>query len=268
MTKKNKVIPVFDEAIIETHCHLDYLDEDELPETLEKCKQYGVDKIITIAVSPDNLVKVRNLAEQNEVIWGTQGIHPHEAEKYTDAVGVEIEEGIKGDRILAVGEIGLDYFYDHADRQIQRTVFEKQLQIACDNNMPVVIHSREADDDMLAILQEYAPSLTRKGVIHSFTSGINLAEKCLEMGFYLGFNGIVTFNKADNVRDALEITPVEQVLLETDAPYLTPMPFRGRTNAPYYLPCIAQFVADQKQMPVNELIIKTRKNAEALFWGQ
>ncbi|MGV6851266.1 MAG: TatD family hydrolase [bacterium] len=268
MSRKTKIIPQFEQPIIETHCHLDYLEENgDLEDVLERCKEFNVHKIITIAVSADNLVKVRSIVNSHEIVWGTQGIHPHEAEKYSESVEAEIKQHLSDEKMLAVGEIGLDYFYDHADRKVQQKVFAKQLQIAVETSMPVVIHSREADADTQSILSEYAPDMARKGVIHSFTSGVKLAEFCLDAGFSIGFNGIVTFNKAQNVRDVLSIVPLDRVLLETDAPYLTPVPFRGKTNAPFYLPCIAQFVADQKGMLADELITQTTRNAERVFWN-
>jgi TatD DNase family protein len=266
--KKRRDIPRFETPIIETHCHLDYLDAQQLDEALQKSAEVGVAEIITIAVSPDNLGKVRALTRAADNIWGTQGIHPHEAESYEDAVEDAIREGASDQRILAIGEIGLDYYYDHADRGVQRRVFERQLQLAVDLDMPVVIHTREADEDTRDILANFSGKLARKGVIHSFTSGLPLAEYCLSEGFMLGFNGIATFNAADNVREVVAATPVERILLETDAPYLTPVPYRGRPNAPYYLPFIAEKVAEVKALPVELLLEEAYRNSRALFFGE
>ena len=267
MSKKTRrEIPRFHTPIIETHCHLDYLDDDELPQVLERSREVGVEKIITIAVSPKNLDTVKGLARAADNIWGTQGIHPHEAEHYSDEVDAKIREGLTDDRIVAVGEIGLDYYYDHADRKIQRAVFEQQLQIAADTGLPVVIHTRDADEDTQAILANFSDRLPRKGVIHSFTSGLPLAEFCLAEGFMLGFNGIATFNRADNVRLVIAATPPQQALLETDAPYLTPVPYRGRPNAPFYLPFIAEKVAETMGLGVEELLGQVYRNSDALFF--
>lgn len=264
--KKRREIPRFDTPIIETHCHLDYLDADQLAITLQKSRDVGVEKIITIAVSPDNLNKVLELTRIAPDIWGTQGIHPHEAESYTHEVEAIIREHCRDQRILAVGEIGLDYYYDHADRAVQRRVFEQQLQTAAELDLPVVIHTREADEDTRDILQNFSPSLKRKGVIHSFTSGLALAEYCLGQGFMLGFNGIATFNQADNVRAVVAATPMGQLLLETDAPYLTPAPYRGKPNAPYYLPFIAEKVAQVKAVAVEDLLRQAYRNSQSLFF--
>ncbi len=265
--EKRRDIPRFDTPIIETHCHLDYLNLAELDITLEKSREVGIERIITIAVATGNLQRVMELTRYSPAIWGTQGIHPHEAESYSLEADTTIRENAQDPRILAVGEIGLDYHYDHAERSVQRAVFEQQLQIAVDLDLPVVIHTREADADTRDILRNYSATLARKGVIHSFTSSLALAEFCLAEGFMLGFNGITTFKTAENVRQVVAATPVEQLLLETDAPYLTPVPFRGRPNAPYFLPFIAATVAALKGLDVEEFLRQVYKNSQALFFA-
>ena len=152
MSKKRREIPVFDHPIIETHCHLDYLKDRPLGETLAEAQRVNIERVITIAVSPENLATVRELSQIAPWVYGTQGVHPHDAEKYSDAAEEEIRAHAGDDKIVAVGEIGLDYFYDNADRNVQREVFRRQLQIACDKDRPVVIHSREADEDTIEIL--------------------------------------------------------------------------------------------------------------------
>lgn len=267
-TSKRRDIPRFATPIIETHCHLDYLDQAELDITLQKSLEVGVERIITIAVSAQNLNRVLELARSSPHIWGTQGIHPHEAADYSDEVDAIIRAHAADPRIVAIGEIGLDYYYDHADRAVQRKAFEKQLQTAVDLDLPVVIHTREADDDTRDILKNYSAALQRKGVIHSFTSSMALAEFCLGEGFMLGFNGITTFNRADNVRQVVAATPLRQLLLETDAPYLTPVPYRGKPNAPYYLPFIAEQVAAIKELPTEDLIAQASHNSRTLFFDR
>ncbi len=266
MKKPKREIPQLGHPIIETHCHLDYLKQASTQQILDGAQAVGVEKVVTIAVAPTNLGTVRKLTAAHEIVFATQGIHPHEAETYGPSVEAEIRTHIDGKKILAVGEIGLDYYYDHADRTVQREVFANQLKIAIEANKPIVVHSREADADTAAILAEYAPALTAKGVIHSFTSSLELAERCLDMGFCLGFNGIITFNKADNVRQVLAATPIDRVLLETDAPYLTPVPYRGAENAPNYLPFVAEKVAEVKQTSVGEVLSTTYQNSERVLF--
>jgi TatD DNase family protein len=266
MSKKRREIPRFDHPIIETHCHLDYLKERPLEDILLQSEQLNIERIITIAVSPDNLERVRELSQLAPWLYGTQGVHPHEAETFNDEVEAEIRAHASDAKIVAVGEIGLDYYYDHADREVQRTVFRRQLQIACDHNKPVVIHSRDADDDTIEILREFEATLTRRGVIHSFTSGPGLARYALDQGWCLGFNGITTFNKAENVRDIVRMSPIEQILLETDAPFLTPVPYRGRENAPCYLPFVAEKIAEVKELPLQQVIEQTYHNSLRTFF--
>ncbi len=263
--KPRREIPLFTHPLIETHCHLDYLNAEELQTTLSRSREVGIERIITIAVAPDHLDKVLRLTEQ-PMIWGTQGIHPHEAEHYSPDVAATIRERVGLERIVAVGEIGLDYYYDHADRAVQRRVFEEQLQIAVDHDMPIVVHTRDADEDTRSILENFSGLLKRKGVIHSFTSGLPLAEYCIAEGFCLGFNGITTFNAADNVRAVVDATPLDKLLLETDAPYLTPVPYRGRPNAPFYLPFVAEKVAAVKGCDVEQLLAQAWKNSMQLFF--
>lgn len=268
MSSRKRPIPRLDRPLIETHCHLDYLKQAPLADILAQAGEVGVERIVTISVEPDNLDKVRALAAEHPQVWCTQGIHPHDADSYDDAVEARIRDGLDDVKSLAVGEIGLDYYYEHSDRARQRAAFERQLQIAVDLALPVVIHTRDADDDTRAILANFVDRMPRKGVIHSFTSGLALAEYCIDAGFCLGFNGICTFNKADNVREVVRATPLERLLLETDAPFLTPVPYRGRENAPFYLPFVAEKIAEVKNLDIDELLNRTYANSlQTLFGG-
>lgn len=264
---KKRDIPVFAHPLIETHCHLDYLEGEALDTALQAAHAVNIERIMTIAVSPDNLETVMALTQRYPQVWGTQGIHPHDANDYSDAVDAQIRANALHEKILAIGEIGLDYHYDYSDRAKQREAFERQLQIAIDLSLPIVVHTREADADTAAILRNFVGQMPQRGVIHSFTSGQVLAEYCLGEGFCLGFNGISTFKAADNVRDIIALTPVEQILLETDAPYLTPIPYRGQKNEPKYLPFIAEQVAAVKDVPLETLLPQVWKNSVDVFFS-
>jgi TatD DNase family protein len=271
MSKKRREIPVFEQSIVETHCHLDYLKDRPLADTLAQAQAVNVERLITIAVAPDNLATVRELVATHDIVFGTQGIHPHDAESWNATVETEIREALTSDgsrdKLVAVGEIGLDYFYDNSDRDVQKAVFAQQLQIAVDTDRPVVIHSRDADDDTIAILRDFEGSLKRRGVIHSFTSGPGLARYAIAQGWCLGFNGISTFNKAENVRDIIRMTPLENLLLETDSPFLAPVPYRGRENAPFYIPFVAEKVAEVKELPIEAVLSQTYENSYRLFFA-
>ena len=236
-----------------------------LEEILSQAGANGVEKIITIAVEPDNFDKVKEIAEAHDNVFYSQGIHPHDAKLSTPEAMRTIKDRTKETKMLAVGEIGLDYHYDNSPRDKQREVFKEQLQIAIDTNKPVIIHSRDADEDTIEILSEYAPKLKRKGVIHSFTSGEGLAKKALELGFYLGFNGIITFKNAQNVRVIVSLCPLDRILLETDSPFLTPIPHRGKENAPFHLPFILEKIAEIKELSPTEVETQCYQNSIDLF---
>ena len=263
--KPRPPIPKFKTPIIETHCHLDYLNKDELPNQLKKARDVGVKKFVTIAVSEENLTSTIELANNYHDVWATQGIHPHSASDYTDDTEKKILTNLQCNKVVAIGEIGLDYYYEHSERDMQKNVFEKQLNLASEVDLPVVIHTREADDDTIEILKNYSPALKKKGVIHSFTSTMRLAEFCLSEGFKLGFNGIATFKSAENVREVIECTPLDQMVLETDSPYLTPVPYRGKQNSPCYLPFIAKKIAETKNIDIETLLQNTYQNSVDLF---
>lgn len=266
MSKRKRDIPNYQLPIIETHFHLDYLKQGSTSEILAAAKQIGVERFMTIAVEPDNMPKVLELSAQEDDVYATLGVHPHEAAKFSDDTEVYMRQHAKLEKVVAIGEIGLDYFYDHCDRSVQRQAFKQQLQIAIDLALPVVIHTREADQDTIDILQEYAPKMPRKGVIHSFTSGLELAKTAVDLGFCLGINGIVTFNKAENVREVVAETPLDSLLLETDAPFLTPAPYRGVENAPKYLPFVAEKIAEVKELSVENVLKQTYKSSINTFF--
>ena len=249
--------------MIETHCHLDYLKSAPACDIIEKAKDLGIEKMITISVEPSNFAIVSNLAEQYPDVYCTQGVHPHQANLYTEEVHQQLNERLSTlSKIVAVGEIGLDYYYLKSSKEDQQNAFEKQITLALNHNLPVVIHSRDADDDTIEILSGY-PDI--KGVIHSFTAGKELAQYALAHDLYLGFNGIITFKNASNVRDILSFVPLENILLETDSPFLAPVPHRGKENTPCLLPFVAKAVADIKSLSLESVVEQTTQNAKKLF---
>ena len=264
-SKKKRETPRFSTPIIETHCHLDYLKEGNLEDIIEEARAAGIEKIITISVSATNLDAALEIATKHEQIYCTQGIHPHDAKDWSEEVERKIRLQAKNKNCLAIGEIGLDFHYNKSPREEQLLAFDKQLTIASELDLPVVIHSRDAETETMEVLKKHLPTLKKRGVIHSFTSSLELARFAIENGFYLGFNGIITFKNAQNVRDALEITPLDKILLETDSPFLTPIPYRGQENAPKYLPFVAEKMAEVKALPIEELLSQVYKNSFCLF---
>jgi len=265
---KRREIPVY-KKIIETHFHLDMLKKLSHDEVLELSKKHNIEKMITIATSRDNLDVVMDLANKYPQIFCTQGVHPHDAKDYDQMLDSVIRSHLKdakNKKIVAVGEIGLDYYYKYSTREEQIKAFEAQLQLALDFQLPVIVHSRDAEADTMDILKNFSKHKNSL-VIHSFTSSIELAEFAIKNNFYLGFNGIITFKNAQNVRDALNITPIERVLIETDAPFLTPEPYRGTENAPHFLPFIAEKIAELKNIPLDNTLDTLYQNSEKFFFS-
>ena len=212
--------------ITETHCHLDMLKDIDLNELRSKLDDIGLSRLITIATSNKNFDTVRKIQSKFINTYFTLGTHPHEAKGFSpdDIDYIRLAAKECPSSLVAVGEIGLDYYYDFSPREKQIEVFKKYLELSIELNLPVVIHTRDADEDMAEILKEYAPQMPAKGVVHSFSSGPELGKLASDLGFFLGFNGIITFKNADTVREAVKQTPISQILVETDAPFLTPHP--------------------------------------------
>ena len=250
-------------SFIDTHCHLDIL-ESTPEETIIEAKQAGVQRMVTIAVDEPSLDFVSSTVQEFPAVYGSVGFHPHDASKLTKSLLQKIRQlAEEQHKLIAIGEIGLDYHYMNSPAEIQQQAFRKQLQLAVELNLPVILHSREAETDTLNILQEFpVPS---HGVAHSFTSSIEMARTLVEMGWYLGINGIVTFKNAEDLREVVRWLPLEHLLLETDSPFLAPIPFRGKPNKPAHIPAIATFIAELREISLEELAQQTTANAQRLF---
>jgi TatD DNase family protein len=250
---KNKLVKA-PAPIFETHCHFDYLKSDTVEEIYNTSIEQNVTKFLTVAVEPDNQDLVVEIANKYEHIYCSQGVHPHHAKDFDNNCVEKILNNCKNQKVVTIGEIGLDYHYNHSEPKTQQEVFENQIQIALDQKMPIIVHTREAEDDTKSILKNFPNIDNSKVLIHCFTASIDFAKFAIANGYKIGFNGIITFPKANNVREVLQITPVEQILLETDAPFLAPKPFRGKENAPYMLPFISQEIAKLKGIEEKELL--------------
>lgn len=271
MMQKNSKSEIlhFDVPLFETHCHLDYLKRLSWEEQKKLCLSNQVTDIMTISVSPSNqrqaLEQAKSKTDQKDLrIYCSQGIHPHHAKDYTDEVEVMIKSNLFDPLVRAVGEIGLDYYYDHSPRDIQRKVFERQLQLAVDHQKSIIIHSRDAEEDTIDLLKNFSSSI-KNCVIHSFSSKKNLAEFALSQDFYLGFNGMMTFKKADSIREIVSFTPIERIVLETDAPFLTPDPHRGIENAAHLVSFVAKKLLEIKKTEPHETLQRIYSNSLNLF---
>ena len=253
--------------IIDSHAHLDYPKiVDQLDEVIKRASDAGVEKIISIGVKLSKSSNVQSIAEQYENVFFSAGIHPHEASSELDACNLDaIINAATHPKCVAIGEAGLDYFYDHAPRQAQQDSFRVQIEAARQLNVPIIIHSRDADEDMAHIIEEEYQKAPFKGVLHCFSSGEALAMRALDIGFFISFSGILTFPKSTQLREIASKIPLDRVLVETDAPYLTPVPFRGKRNEPAYVKYVAEKIAELRECSYQEVATQTTENAEKLF---
>ena len=253
-------------TLVDSHCHLD--DEKfaaDLEAVIERAQSAGVAHMMAIGTGngpPDLEVAIR-LADRYPCCYATVGVHPHDASKATPATFDHLRDLLQHPKVLAIGEIGLDYHYDFSPRDVQRAVFIAQLRIAAEAGKPIVIHTREAWEDTLRLIDETPPPCG--GIMHCFTGGVEEARQSLDRGFALSFGGVLTFPKAENVREAARMTPYDRLLVETDAPYLAPVPHRGKRNEPAFAADTARFVAKLRGMTFDEFAERTSANFHTLF---
>ena len=247
----------------DSHAHYDdnrfKIDRDEVLTTLPSQGVCGIVNAGSHLTSSKASIK---LAEKYPYIYAAVGIHPHEVKDMTEDTLQEIKKLCNNKRVVTIGEIGLDFYYDHSPRDMQRLWFKKQLELSLEVNLPVIVHSREATMEVFTILKE---SGVRRGVLHSFSGSLQTARDYIDMGFYIGIGGVVTFDKSKKLPEAVEKIPLEKILIETDAPYQTPVPHRGKRNDSSYLLYIAETIAKIKKTTVETVAEATKKNAEELF---
>ena len=245
---------------IDTHCHLsmeDYLDIDKV---IEENKNALVEKIVVSGCSRESIEEVMDLKDKYDMVYVTIGYHPEYADTVTESDLDYLKSLLGEKKVVGIGEIGLDYHYTKENKDKQIWLFEEQLKIADAFNLPVVIHSRDATMDTINTLKKYKV----KGIIHCFSGSLETANIYISMGFLLGIGGVVTF-KNSKLKDVVKEVPLESIVLETDSPYLTPVPFRGKINSSKYLEFIANFIADIKNISLEELAEITSRNASSLF---
>ncbi|MDR1167665.1 MAG: TatD family hydrolase [Heliobacteriaceae bacterium] len=247
--------------LTDTHSHLDMIKETGIEEVLRNAAEAGVEKIIIPSAGPENIPKVMELVNKYDNVFGLLGVHPSDAEKgYDENEFIRLAQNPK---IKGIGEIGLDYYYDKASAQIQKDIFISLLKLANRLNLPVNVHDREAHEDTFEILQKY--NKNSKVVLHCFSGNLNFAQKCVEAGYYLGIGGIVTFKNAKDLQEVAAKIPLEHILLETDAPFLAPVPYRGKENQPAYVKLAAQEIARLRGITFEEAARVTTSNAEFVF---
>jgi TatD DNase family protein len=253
-------------VLVDSHCHLDFdtFDADRAA-VLARARAAGVGTMLTICTHLSKFEQVRALAESNPEIWCSVGVHPHEAAgEGVDAPAALVERAAHP-KVIGIGESGLDFYYDHSPREAQRTNFRAHIEAARATGLPIIVHARDADDETADMLREGAASGGLTGVMHCFSSGRALAEAALEIGFYISLSGIVTFKNAEELRGIAREVPLDRLLVETDAPYLAPIPMRGRRNEPSFVAHTARFVAGLKGVEEGALAAATTENFYRLF---
>ena len=261
---KKSLSPILNsQSVFDTHCHLDMKEFDpDRKEVIERARAAGIEAMITIGSDLKGTVSAMKISSQYDFIYASIGIHPHDAKDFNDDIYRQLKEWANAIRVVAIGETGLDYHYDHSPRQAQRDVFEKHLRLAEETGLPVIVHSREAQKDTIEILGR---SGINRGVMHCFSGDMEMAEQLMSMGFYISVAGPVTFKKTRELKEIAGSIPDDYLMVETDAPYLSPEPFRGRRNEPAFIIETLKQIADLRKVSLEDMARITSLNAKRLF---
>jgi TatD DNase family protein len=257
-------------TLVDSHCHIDGAEYDaDRDEVIARAVDAGVTTMLNVGTGDPHsgaFERAVELAETHDGVYAAVGVHPHDAKLFDEAAEARLIGLAKqSQRVIAWGEIGLDYHYDHSPRDVQRSIFARQLRIARQLILPVIIHSREADDDTIRIMREELNSYERAGVLHCFGGSLQMARDAIDLGFFVSFAGNLTFKKAEDLRDVARRLPLDRLLIETDCPYLTPVPFRGKRNEPARVVETARCLAELHQRSVEEVARTTNGNFHQLF---
>lgn len=262
MTLDSSGLPI----LTDTHCHLDFPDfAEEIEAVIARAETVGVKRMITISTRVRKVASYRALAERFSNVWFSVGTHPNSAAEEPDVTLADILAAADHPKCVAIGEAGLDYHYDKATPTQQQASFRMQIEAARQTGLPLVIHARAADEDMIAILEEEMGKGAFKAVLHCFSSGAELARRGVALGLYLSFSGILTFKNSPDIRAIAAAAPEDRLLVETDSPYLAPMPHRGKCNEPAFTAHTAAVLAEVRGLPLSELAPKLEANTNRLF---
>src|SRR5208283_3737684 len=249
--------------LVDSHCHLDFPDfAAERAAIIARARSAGVETMLTISTRHDEFDGVRTIAEAHDAIWCSVGVHPHEAKDHAALVPHELVARAAHPKVVGIGETGLDFHYDLSPRDTQERLFRAHIAASCETGLPLIVHAREADRDIIRVLEEEQPP---PGVLHCFSSGRALAEAAIGLGFYISISGIVTFRKADELRAIVRDLPLDRLLVETDSPFLAPVPYRGKRNEPAFVAATAAAVATLKGLGPDDLAAATSANFYRLF---
>ena len=252
--------------LVDSHCHLDFPSlRGDLEGVMERAAAAGIGAMVTICTRVQQFPSILEIAERFENVYCSVGLHPHDAAEEQDLTAARLVELATHDKVVGIGETGLDYHYNKSPHDIQARMFRRHIAASRELQMPLIVHSRAADGEMVKILQEESSNGAFPGVLHCFSSGPQLAHAALELGFYLSFSGILTFKNAQEVRDIAAEVPLDRLLVETDAPYLAPAPHRGKDNEPAYVAHTAARLAEMCDLSMAEITRQTTQNFQRLF---
>lgn len=253
--------------LVDSHCHLDYLQRDgrDLTEIVSAAGRAGIGTLVTICTKVTEIETIRSIADAHDPVWCTVGIHPHEAESEPPVTAEQLIALAAHPKTVGIGETGLDYFYEHSPREAQKQSFRAHIAAARETGLPLIVHTRDADEDTIEILEDEMGKGAFPGVIHCFSSSRWLAERSVEMGFAISISGILTFKSAQEIRDTVADVPLDKLLVETDAPYLAPVPKRGKQNEPALVVHTAEKLAEVKGIDAQALAEATTENFFRLF---
>ena len=251
--------------LIDSHAHLDdkRFDNDR-DKIIKSLKELGIELVINPGADINSSIKAVALAEKYDNIYAAVGVHPHDAKDMDETTIDLLKSFTNREKVVAIGEIGLDYYYDNSPRDIQKKRFKEQIELAKEVNLPIIIHSRDAAEDTFNILKE-AQDGTLKGVLHCYSGSVEMAMEYIKLGFYISLAGPVTFKKAKVPKEVAKAVPIDRLLIETDSPYLTPEPYRGKRNEPAFVRYVAGTIAELRNMSFEELALKTGENTKRLF---
>lgn len=253
-------------AIVDSHCHLDFdTFEEERDEVIARARRAGVCRMVTISTRISTFPRIRAIAEQYDDVFCSVGIHPQQAGEEEPVSVEELVGFAEHPKVVGIGESGLDYFYDSAPRDRQSTSFRTHIRAAQETGLPLIVHARDADGDVAALLEEEYARKPYKGVLHCFSSGRELAERALDIGFYVSLSGILTFKNAEDIRATVRDVPMDRLLVETDSPYLAPIPKRGKRNEPAYVAFTHAALAELRGVSEEEMARHTTRNFFRLF---
>ena len=253
--------------MIDSHCHLDHEPlKSDLSNIIKRSKDVGIEKLLTISTSVESFEKIKNIINEDEIIFGTIGIHPHETDNNEISIDYIVKNFEENPKIIGIGETGLDFYYNNSDKEKQIKSFKKHIVASIKTNSPLIVHSRNAEDETFEILNKYRGEKL-KILMHCFTGSKNFAEKLLELNAFFSASGIITFKNSIDLQETFKILPLEKILIETDSPYLAPVPNRGKKNEPSFLSYTAQKLADIKDVSKKEITKITTKNFNNLFFN-